>query len=224
MPKVKVPRKSTNIDMTAMCDVAFLLLSFFILTTKFKPSEALAVVTPKSVSTKPVEGKDVVLITLDREGKIYFSVSDENQAEKDAIIDEVNQQKSLGLTDQEKAAFRRNSSYVGVPFSQLKSFLNLTPDQIKTFKSPGIPSMDSANNELEVWIRAAQTAFAGSKMNLMVKGDNEAKYPAFKSVIAAFKKNEIFKFQMITDPENVPAGTELYKTNMDRGNKKPGEE
>ncbi|MFM7710399.1 MAG: biopolymer transporter ExbD, partial [Ferruginibacter sp.] len=34
MPKIKIPRKSTNIDMTAMCDVAFLLLSFFILATK----------------------------------------------------------------------------------------------------------------------------------------------------------------------------------------------
>ena len=86
MPKVKVPRKSTNIDMTAMCDVAFLLLSFFILTTKFKPDEALSVVTPKSVSTKPAEQKDVVLITMDKDGKVYFSVSDDATAEKSEII------------------------------------------------------------------------------------------------------------------------------------------
>lgn len=70
MPKVKVPRKSTNIDMTAMCDVAFLLLSFFILTTSFKPDEALSVVTPKSVSTTKAEQKDVVLITMDKDGKV----------------------------------------------------------------------------------------------------------------------------------------------------------
>lgn len=224
MPKVKVPRKSTNIDMTAMCDVAFLLLSFFILTTKFKPSEALAVVTPKSVSTKAVESKDVVLITLDKDGKAYISVSDENPGEKGDIIDAVDQLKSLGLTDQEKAAFKRNASYVGVPFSQLKAFLQLTPDQVKNFKSPGIPVTDTLNNEMVDWIRAAQTAFAGGKMNLMVKGDNDAKYPTFKGVINAFKKNEIFKFQMVTDPENVPAGTELHKTNMDRGSKKEGGE
>lgn len=202
--------------MTAMCDVAFLLLSFFILTTKFKPSEALTVETPKSVSTKPVESKDAVLITMDREGKIYFSVSDENPQEKEMIINEVDQLKSLGLTEEEKAAFRRTSSYVGVPFSMLKSFLQLTPDQVKTFKSPGIPVTDTLNNEMETWIRAAQTAFAGSKMNLMVKGDNNAKYPAFKGVINAFKRNEIFKFQMVTDPENVPPGTDLWKSNMDK--------
>lgn len=224
MPKVKVPRKSTNIDMTAMCDVAFLLLSFFILTTKFKPSEALSVVTPKSVSTKPVEQKDVVLITLDKDGKAYFSVSDENTTAKMDIINAVDQAKSLGLTDAEKASFKRANSYVGVPFSQLKSFLQLTPDQVKDFKSPGIPITDTLNNELVVWMRAALTGFAGEKMNLMVKGDNNAKYPAFKGVIDAFKKNDIFKFQMITDPENVPAGTELWKKNMEGGNKKEGAE
>ncbi|MFM7079818.1 MAG: ExbD/TolR family protein [Bacteroidota bacterium] len=220
MPKVKVPRKSTSIDMTAMCDVAFLLLSFFILTTKFKPSEALAVETPKSVSTKTVESKDVVLLTIDRDGKVYFSVSDENTQEKEMIINEVDQLKTLGLTNEEKAAFRRSSSFVGVPFSMLKSFLQLTPDQIKTFKSPGIPVGDTLNNEAEIWIRASQTAFAGSKMNLMVKGDNNAQYPAFKSVMDAFKKNEIFKFQLITDPENVPVNTPLWKKNMEMGSGK----
>jgi biopolymer transport protein ExbD len=216
MPKVKVPRKSTSVDMTAMCDVAFLLLSFFILTTKFKPAEALAVVTPKSVSTKPAEQKDVVLITMDNEGKVYFSVSDDATAEKGEVIDAVDQLKSLGLTDQEKAAFKRTASFVGVPFSQLKSYLQLSPDQLKTFKSPGIPVTDTLNNEMVTWMRAAATAFQGSKMNLLVKGDNEAKYPSFKGVIDAFKKNEIFKFQMITDPENVPAGTELFKKNAAR--------
>jgi biopolymer transport protein ExbD len=211
MPKVKVPRKSTSIDMTAMCDVAFLLLAFFILTTKFKPSEALSVVTPKSVSTKPAEEKDVVLITMDKDGKVYFSVSDDATAEKGEIIDVVDQLKSLGLTEQEKAAFKRTASFVGVPFSQLKSYLQLSPDQLKNFQSPGIPVLDTLNNEMVTWMRAAATAFQGTKMNLLVKGDNEAKYPSFKGVIDAFKKNEIFKFQMITDPEGIPAGTELYK-------------
>ena len=216
MPKVKVPRKSTNIDMTAMCDVAFLLLSFFILTTKFKAPDLLAVVTPKSVSTKPAEQKDVVLITMDADGKVFFSISDDAGAEKGEVIDVVDQLKGLNLTDQEKAAFKRTASYAGVPFNQLKSFLQLTPEQLEAYKPPGIPVLDTLNNEMVVWMRAAATAFQGSKMNLLVKGDNEAKYPTFKGVIDAFKKNEIFKFQMITDPEGVPAGTELYKKNMTR--------
>ena len=216
MPKVKVPRKSTSVDMTAMCDVAFLLLSFFILTTKFKPSEALAVTTPKSVSTAPAEQKDVVLITLDKDGKAYFSMSDESLDEKEEVLRNVSEQKALNLTDQEIASFKRSSSYVGVPFSQLKSYLQLSPDQLKTFQSPGIP-IDSANNEMVTWMRAAATVYQGKKMNLLVKGDNSAKYPSFKGIIDAFKKNEIFKFQMITDPENVPTGTDLWRKQNTRG-------
>jgi biopolymer transport protein ExbD len=211
MPKVKVPRKSTSVDMTAMCDVAFLLLSFFILTTKFKPAEALAVVTPKSVSTQVAEQKDVVLVTMDKDGKVYFSVSDDNTEEKGEIIDAVAQAKGITLTDQEKNSFKRSNSFVGVPFNQLKGYLQLSADQLKTFNFPGIPVTDTLNNELQVWMRAAAGAYQGKKMNLLVKGDNNAKYPSFKGVIDAFKKNEIFKFQMITDPEGVPTGSELYR-------------
>lgn len=210
MPKVKVPRKSTSVDMTAMCDVAFLLLSFFILTTKFKPAEALAVTTPKSVSTNPAEQKDVVMITMDKDGKIFFSVSDDAMEEKQTIIDEVNQQKALNLTDAEKKGFLRAGSFIGVPFSQMKSYLQQTPEQLAKVTKVGIP-VDSANNELQVWMRAAKSAFSGKRMNLLVKGDNEAKYPSFKGVLDAFKRNDELKFQMITDPEGVPAGTDLYK-------------
>jgi biopolymer transport protein ExbD len=208
MPKVKVPRKSTSVDMTAMCDVAFLLLSFFILTTKFKSDDGLGVVTPNSVSTKPTDDKNVVMVTMDKEGKAYFSVGDNNTEQKQDIIDMIDQGKNLGLSAKEKAAFARSGSYVGVPFSMLKSYLDLSADQVKNFKSPGIP-LDTANNELTVWMNAATRAFSGSKMNLLVKGDNNAKYPTFKGVIDAFKRNEIFKFSMVTNPEGVPEGTAL---------------
>jgi biopolymer transport protein ExbD len=219
MPKIKVPRKSTNIDMTAMCDVAFLLLAFFILTTKFKPDETLEVTTPKSVSTKKLEGENIVLITMDKEGRVYFSIDDLNRAEKQEVIEEVNTLKSLNLTDAEKAAFARNGSFVGVPFSQLKSYLQRAPAEIASIKQPGIPVTDTLNNELQVWMRAAVSAFQSKKMNILVKGDNDAKYPSFKGVIDAFKKNEQFKFSMVTDPEGIPAGTELHKRQLKEGAK-----
>jgi len=213
MGRLKLPRKSTNVDMTAMCDVAFLLLTFFILVGQFKPAEALSVTTPKSVSTTPTEQKDLVLVVMDQSGKIYFTVSDDASDEKRAIIEYVNENKSLNLTDAEKMAFLRSGSYVGVPFSQLKSFLQHKPEELKPENLPGIP-VDSANNELTVWMRGTKTAFQGSKMNLVVKGDSEAKYAAFKGVINAFKAVDELKFQLITDPEGVPPGTELYQKQL----------
>ena len=203
--------------MTAMCDVAFLLLSFFILATSFKPEEALEVTTPKSVSTKILTDDNTVLITMDKEGKVYFSVDDENKAQKEAIIEEINIQKSLNLTDAEKKNFTRVGSFVGVPFAQLKSYLATDPENIKKVKQPGIPVTDTLNNELTVWVRAAVGAFQNKKMNILVKGDNDAKFPSFKGVIDAFKKNEQFKFSMITDPEGVPVGSELYKRQLKEG-------
>jgi len=211
MPKVKVARKSTAIDMTAMCDVAFLLLSFFILTTKFKPSEVLKVTTPNSVSHNAAPENDVVLITMDKDGKIFFSVSDKNTPEKRAIIDDISTSKGLNLTDAQKKAFVRANSFVGVPFSQLGGFLNTPPDDIKKLKMDGIPVTDTLNNQLTDWMTSAKRAFEGKKMQILVKGDNNAKYPSFQGILNALKKNDQLKFQMVTNPEGVPAGSELSK-------------
>jgi biopolymer transport protein ExbD len=220
MPRAKIPRKSTNIDMTAMCDVAFLLLSFFILATKFKPPEALTVVTPSSVSSKIAPDKNVVLITMDKDDKVYFSVSDGNITQKKDIIDAINTSKNLGLTDAEKKNFVNNpSAYIGVPFSQLKSFLDHNPDEVKNLKLPGIPTKDSTNNELRDWMAAAVSAFQGDKMNILVKGDDAAKFPSFDGVIWAFKKNDQMKFQMVTNPVAAPPGSELEKIQSATGSK-----
>ena len=220
MPRAKIPRKSTSIDMTAMCDVAFLLLSFFILATKFKPPEALSVTTPNSVSSKIAPDKNVVLITIDKDAKVYFSVSDANAPEKKVIIDAVNTSKNLGLTDAEKKNFSANATaYIGVPFSQLKSYLSKNPDELKGAVLPGIPVKDSTDNELVEWVRAAVGAFEGSKMNLLVKGDDASKYPSFQGVIIAFKKNDQLKFQLITSPIAPPAGSELDKLQSASGSK-----
>jgi biopolymer transport protein ExbD len=206
--------------MTAMCDVAFLLLSFFILATKFKPPEALTVTTPNSVSSKIAPDKNVVLITIDKDAKVYFSVSDGNSSEKKAIIDEVNTSKNLGLTDAEKKNFTANAAaYIGVPFSELKSYLGKAADQIKGMSLPGIPVKDSTNNELIDWVRAAVGAFQGSKMNLLVKGDDASKYPSFQGVIIAFKKNDQLKFQLVTNPRAAPPGSELDKLQAATGSK-----
>ncbi len=208
MGRAKLPRKSTSIDMTAMCDVAFLLLSFFILTTKFKPAEAIAVTTPNSVAAKVAETKDIVLITIDKDGKVFLSMDDESK--KEVIANTLNSTKNLGLNVQ---AFKKAGFY-GAPFSGLAAFLAIPEEARKGAALPGIPAKDSTNSEIREWMGLVLTAYAGQKVNIQLKGDNASKYPAFKSVIDAFKKNDILKFQMITNPESVPVGSELWKSAM----------
>ncbi len=211
MPKVKIPRKSTTIDMTAMCDVAFLLLSFFILATKQKPPEVLAVKTPTSVSSTAAPEKSI-LITLTKEGKVFLMLGDETK--KNAIIDDFNTTRNLQLTGPELAKLKK-AEYIGLPVNKLKSALNMT-EEIPANLMDGIP-IDSTNNELSFWIRSITNAYKGEDQRklqemMLVKGDGEALYPIFKNVKEALKANEIFKFRIVTEGETVPVGSELYKT------------
>lgn len=221
MARPKIPRKSTNIDMTAMCDVAFLLLAFFILTTKFKPSEAIPVETPNSVSSKVAPETDVTLITISKDGKTFLSL--DNEEVKEAIAEEINKDKKLGLTESDIALFKK-VGFFGSSFTQLKQYLQVPAEQLKGAAVPGIPVVDSSNNELIDWMRYVVAAHAstGAKFNLILKGDNMSKYPQFKNVITAFKKNDQFKFQMVTNPESVPEGTDLWKRFMTGGGESSG--
>jgi len=80
--------------MTAMCDVAFLLLTFFMLATKFKPDEPVTVVTPSSIAATLLPDSDVMLFTVDKDGRVFFSM-DARQKEK--LIQDLDQQYKLGL-------------------------------------------------------------------------------------------------------------------------------
>jgi len=215
MARPKIPRKSTAVDMTAMCDVAFLLLSFFILTTKFKPSEAVPINTPNSVAAKIAPEKNVIMISLNKDGKVFLSTGDskDDKDKKEAMLKSVNGSRNLGLTDAEIQALVR-APFIGVSLAQLKQQARLPVDQMTGDKLPGIPAKDSNNNELKDWMRGVADAYAGMKPNLLLKGDNVAKYPTFRNIIDAFRKNDFFKFQMVTNPESVPTGSDLYKLSV----------
>lgn len=220
MARPKVPRKSTSVDMTAMCDVAFLLLSFFILTTKFKPSEAVSVTTPSSVASKVAPEKDVILISITKDGKAFLSMDDVSKREQ--ILNTLNVTNKMNWSDADMQSIAK-LDFFGVPLAQLKQQTTLPKEQQNDKSLPGIPVLDSTNNQMIDWMRAAASVYAGTTMNLLVKGDNDSQFPAFKNVMTSFKKNELFKFQMVTNPESVPEGTALWNTSM-RGGAKTEEE
>ena len=87
----------------------------------------------------------------------------------------------------------------------------------------GIPT-DSTNNELSYWMRSVTNVYKGEDQRMLqdmilVKGDGEALYPIFKNVKEALKSNEIFKFRIVTEGEQVPSGSELYKTGKEETKK-----
>jgi biopolymer transport protein ExbD len=212
MPSVKIPRKSTATDMTPFVDVAFLILAFFMLATKFKPPEPVTITTPHSVSSSKLKEQDAVLVSFDSAGHVYLTMSVQKKEDEDLkyqLIRTVNQNRNLGLSEAEMQSFKRNAM-IGSPFSELKSVLALSNTDRDKYKQKGIP-VDSADNQLTTWIGAAKTVFSGKKADFMIKGDNNAKYPFFKGVIDALRANDQFKYKLITDPRGVPEGSELYR-------------
>lgn len=211
MPHIKLARKSTDTDMTPFVDIAFLILSFFIMATKFKPPEPVSIKTPKSVSSQEIPENDAVLITVDSANRVFFSVlTEKNKAIADDVMTNLNSSRTLGLTKSEIDNFR-NTVAVGVPFQSLKSFMAMSPDEQARVHQPGIPVTDTLNNELIWWIQASKAAFssAGRPLKYLIKGDGTSKYPAFKAVITALKKNDEYKYNLVTSLENAPAGSAL---------------
>ncbi|RFS14457.1 biopolymer transporter ExbD [Emticicia sp. C21] len=197
MAAPKPARKSPSMDMTAMCDVAFLLLTFFIMTTQFKSQESVTVDTPSSVSEIKVEDKDMATITIDKDGKYYFGVT--NPQDRYTLIQKMNEKYGAGLSDTDQKNFTKLAE-TGVSITSLKQYLGLSEAQKGQVKLAGIPN-DSTKSELVDWVKTYLTDI-NKKAKLAVRGDVKTQYPAIRNLFNELGKNEINKFQLITDSEN----------------------
>lgn len=197
MPKVKVPRKSTAIDMTAMCDVAFLLLTFFILTATARQPEPLPVDTPASTVKIKLPELDIATLTVGR-GKVFFGVK--GQQVRALMLDKMAQHYNIQFTPEERKRFSLMESF-GVPIANLKQLISLSGDERnKPGLQTGIP-LDSLDNQLNQWILQARFAtkeLNNTDMRISIKGDAKEEYPQIKKVIDILQKQKINKFSLIT--------------------------
>jgi len=199
MPRVKVARKSTAIDMTAMCDVAFLLLTFFILTAKPKVEDPTKAEVPSSSNEKLVPEDNLATITIGLKNEVFYSVTG-----NDIRIETL---KAMGekyhqtFTPDEQQKFSVLEVF-GVPMAQLKGYLNMSDEQRKSYTQPGIPSDTTNNSELSNWIltsRQADKALHEKALDIAIKGDKKEQYPVINTIITILGKQKIFKFSLITD-------------------------
>ena len=197
MARVKPKRHSIRVDMTAMTDVSFLLLTFFILTAQFAKPDIETITTPSSISEKLLPDASLMTILSTTDGKFYFTPV-ENGTERIALLDKMGQKYGMSFTDKEKVAFS-NLQSVGVPMSQMKRFLDLPDDQRKAYKSDtGIP-MDSTKKELVDWVQ--QSLSINPDYKLAIKGDVGTKYPKVKALFEGLRDIDFLKFWLITSQE-----------------------
>ncbi|RBL89932.1 ExbD/TolR family protein [Chitinophaga flava] len=209
MPRSKVTRKSTLVDMTAMTDMVFLLLTFFMLATRFKPVEPVAVITPSSINTQVLPDSDVILFTMDKKGRIFFDM--DGQPKRKQLIGDLDKQFQLGLTEAEKHNFIVGTS-IGTELKHLKAYLAMRPEQRKEHAiESGIPT-DSASNEVKIWLQYATASQQGNARTLKycVRADNDAPYLQVKKLLASFKERNIQHINLVTNLKANPLTKSSY--------------
>jgi biopolymer transport protein ExbD len=216
MPKVKLPKGAPALDMTPMVDLGFLLVTFFMLTAKFRAPEPVMVDTPSSTSDEQLPEK-VMMVTVDTDGRVFWDMSGK-EARAQMIKDLMAAHPELKLDEKDITRFSVMGP-IGQPFTKLAEYIR-GDERVRTqmdATTAGIPT-DSLNNELGEWITAGYGGFVkdqteqGITIEMMnddkelrlrygIKADGDADYEKVEKVIDIFRKKEIFIFNMVTDFE-----------------------
>ena len=199
MPKAKVKRKSTWVDMTAMCDVAFLLLTFFMLTSNFTKKEPILVATPTSVSEIKIPETNIMTVLVDNTGKVYFGI--DGQDKRQQLIEKMASIYKVSFTHDEIKKYTL-LELVGNPMQAMKAYLGLSAEvRDLPQNNLGIPA-DSTDNEFKVWVKSAREV--NPDLRIAIKADQKTPYPAIKKVMKSLQELDENRYNLITKLEGAP--------------------
>lgn len=196
MPKVKIHRKSVVIDMTAMCDMTFLLLTFFMLTSNFTRKDAAAVTTPSSISEIKIPERNIMMVVVDAGGKVFFGV--DGQDNRMALLEKMGEIYHISFDQSELKEFSLVNSF-GIPMSKMKEFLALKPEARESLSySMGIPC-DSTDNQFKNWVSMARSVNA--EYRIAIKADQATAYPVIKKLMGTMQNLKENRYNLITSLE-----------------------
>ncbi|MCX6228139.1 MAG: biopolymer transporter ExbD [Bacteroidia bacterium] len=199
MPKVKIKRKSTAIDMTAMCDVAFLLLTFFMLTSNFTQKEPVKVSTPASISEIKLPDRNVISILVDAKGKVFLGA--DGQDNRVQMLTKMGAAYNVTFTAAELKEFSLINKF-GVPITMMKTYLALKSEERDLPQNAlGIPC-DSLDNQFKSWVSVAKTV--NSEYRIAIKADQATTYPVIKKLMGTLQDINENRYNLLTSLKNAP--------------------
>ena len=195
--------------MTAMCDVAFLLLSFFIMTATAKQPEPKVVDTPASTVLDKLPEEGVAVITVG-DKQVYFTLPLDIRRE---TLKNMATKYNMSFSEEEYKKFEAMDGF-GVKMTELKSLLALdSGERTKPGLQKGIP-YDTVNGQLGDWVKEARAASrsilqeklaageieqeAYKDLDIAIKGDSKEEYPTIKRVIEILQEQDKNKFYLVT--------------------------
>ncbi|CAM2832795.1 ExbD/TolR family protein [Flavobacterium frigoris] len=196
MAKIIIKKNPGSTDMTAMCDVAFLLLTFFVMTSTAKIPEALPVDTPSSTVQTKLPETDLATLTVGK-GKVFFDLKGKEVRMR--TLELMAEKYGVTFSDADKNTFSRMDDF-GVPILNLQQIIEMKASDRSKAGQPGIPT-DSLDNQLKEWIynaRIANIEVNDKELQVAIKGDAKEEYPAIKKVMDILQEQKINSFSLVT--------------------------
>lgn len=201
MGKLKVKKSDVWIDMTPMSDVMVLLLTFFMLTSTFVKNEPVKVNQPQSVSEIKIPEQNVLNIVVDKDGKVFMSM--DNQNDMMNVIMDMDSKFNLGLSAQEMKKFQTDPMW-GMSLGMLKAYLNLPNEKMTeaiTGEKAGIPTdsiMDAPEKKSEFQEWVTSVVDNTDDVKIAIKADSDTPYEKIKKVMSELQDMDQNRYYLIT--------------------------
>ena len=205
------------LDMTPMVDLAFLLVTFFMLTASFRMNEPVVVDPPSSIGEVALPDNHII-VTIDDKGRAFFGIS--NSTAKMAALREMATKYKVQFTEEQVVKFSGMSSF-GVDIKDLPRYIDAKEDERQKFQpQKGVPlDTITPNNQLKDWIaiggknavqiyneakekaQSSGSDFKAEKPRYAIKSAARTKYIFVKDVVKNFTDLKIYQFNLITSLE-----------------------
>ena len=204
-----------------MVDLAFLLVTFFMLTSSFRAPEPVFVDPPTSTTEDQIP-KQVFLVTVDEKGRVFIDLT--NPAVKELVLKDMMRDFKVKMSAEDVKKFA-GAGPIGLKMESIPAYLELEVNERTKVEQAGVPydTVNIKKSQLYHWAyntrlrahddfndrkdEAEKRGLAFDKENYIqfaVKADGKTKYNVLKHVIQVFREAKVKNFQMITGLEAKP--------------------